>query len=75
MIRVTNILGDDMFGLWHVKRIIVTKVRQHFALSAEEERFSTRDDAEQHARARAQRFLHRTPGLMNGDVMWDAVPS
>ena len=75
MIRVKNIIGDDIFGLWHVKRILVTKDRHHFAFSPEQERFASKDDAERHGRVRAQRFIQRKPGLMNDSIVWDPVPS
>jgi len=75
VIRVKNIIGDDIFGLWHVKRIIVTKDRQHFAFSPEQERFASKDDAEQHGRVRAQRFIQRKLGLMKCYIVWDPVSS
>ena len=62
-------------GLRHVKRIIVTKDRQHFAFSPERERFARREDAEQHGRVRAERFIQRKLGLMNSYIVWDPVPS
>jgi hypothetical protein len=74
MIRVKNIIGDDIFGLWQVKRIIVTKDRQHFAFSPEEEKFASKDDAERHGRVRAQRFIQRKLGWINGSIVWDALP-
>ncbi len=75
MIRVNNILGDDIFGLWHVKEIVVTKNGQRFAFAPDPETFTTEDEAEQHARLRARRFLQSRLGLANGDIRWDVVPT
>ena len=49
MIKIKNILSDDVFGLWHVKKIVVKKDRQRFILTLDHERFATKDDAEHHA--------------------------
>lgn len=75
MILVKNILRDDIFGLWHVKRIIVTKDSQHFAFSPEKDKFANKDDAERHGRVRDQRFIQHTLGLMNGYIVWEARTS
>ena len=75
MIKIKNILNDDVFGWWHVKKIVVKKDSQRYILTLADERFATKDDAEHHARVRAQRFLQRTLGLTNGNIFWDVVPS
>jgi hypothetical protein len=75
MIKIKNILGDDVFGLWHVKKIVVKKDRQRFILTLDHERFATKDDAELHARVRAQRFLQRKLGLENENIFWNVVPA
>lgn len=75
MIRVKNILGDDIFGLWHVKEIVVNKDGQRYAFAPDDETFTTKDEAEQFGRIRARRFLQRHLGFLNGDVAWDVVPS
>ena len=69
MIRIKNILSDDIFGLWHVKEIVVNKDGQQFAFAPDDEGFATKDDAERHARLRAQRFLQRKLGLMHPDIL------
>ena len=74
MIRIKNILNDDIFGLWHIKETVVNKDGQRFTVTPDDERFSTKDDAEQHARVRAQHFLQRKLGLANGDTIWDVIP-
>lgn len=63
MIQIKNILSDDVFGLWHIKKIVVKKDGQRFILTLDYERFATKDDAERHARVRVQRFLQRKLGL------------
>ena len=75
MIKIKNILSDDVFGSWHVKKIVVKKAGRRFILRLDDERFATKDDAEHHARVRAQRFLQRKLGLANGNIFWDVVPS
>ena len=75
MIKITNILSDDVFGLWHVKQIVVKKDRKRFVLTLDDEKFATKDDAEHHALVRAQRFLQRKLGLANRNLFWDVVPA
>ena len=75
MIKIKNILVDDVFGLWHVKKIVVKKDSQRFILTLDHERFATKDDAERHARVRAQRFLQRKLGLANENIFWNVVPA
>ena len=75
MIKIKNILSDDVFGLWHVKRIVVKKDRRRFIITLDDERFATKDDAEHHARVPARRILQRKLGLASGNIIWDVVPS
>ena len=75
MIKIKNILSDDVFGLWHVKKIVVKKDGHRFILTLDDERFATKDVAEHHARARVQRFLQRKLGLANGNIFWNVVPA
>jgi len=67
MISVRNILGDDIFGLWHVKQIIVRTDGKRFCVAPDSETFSSRDEAEIHACNRARLFLQRKLGLLNSD--------
>jgi hypothetical protein len=75
VIRVKNIPGDDIFGLWRVKEIVVTKDGHRFAFAPDPETFTSKDEAEQHARLRARRFLQSRLGLTNGDIRGDSVPT
>jgi len=68
-VRVKNILGDDVYGLWHVKKILVNKQGQRYALIPRQETFSTKDDAEYYAHLRTQRFVERKLGR-NRTVRW-----
>jgi hypothetical protein len=62
MVRVKNILGDDVYGLWHVKKIILQKGRQRYILIPNKETFRTKDDAEYYAHLRTRRFVERKLG-------------
>lgn len=74
MIRVKTILGDDVYGLWHVKKIVVHKEGHRFALFPNKESFRTRNDAERYAHVRTQRFVERKPGENeNHTVQWRTV--
>lgn len=63
VVRVKNILEDDVYGLWRVKKIVVKKGRQRYALTPKKETFSTKDEAEYYAHLRTQRFVDRRLGL------------
>jgi hypothetical protein len=73
VVRVKNILEDDVYGLWRVKKIVVQKGRQRFALTPKRETFSTKDEAEYYAHLRTQRFVDRRLGLNHHDVQWTAA--
>ena len=66
VVRVKNILGDDVYGLWHVKKIVVHKAGQRYALIPSKETFSTKDEAEHYAQLRTRRFVERKVGRNNG---------
>ena len=68
MISVKNILGDDIFGAWHVKKIIVRTDGKRFCFAPDNETFSSKEEAELHASNRARLFLQRKLGLMNADI-------
>jgi hypothetical protein len=42
MIKVRKILGDDIFGLWHIKQIIINKDGERFSFTPESESFPTK---------------------------------
>jgi hypothetical protein len=69
MIRVRNVLGDDIFGLWHVKQIIVNKDGKRFYFTPGNESFATKEEAEIHALDRARHFVQRKLGLINADIV------
>lgn len=71
MVRVKNILGDDVYGLWHVKKIVVQKDGQRYAIIPNRETFRTKDEAEYYAHLRTRRFVERKLGLTrNHAVRW-----
>jgi hypothetical protein len=72
VVRVKNILGDDVYGLWHVKKIVVHKAGQRYALIPNKETFSTKDEAEHYAHLRTRRFVERRLGR-NPTVQWRAA--
>jgi hypothetical protein len=65
VVQVKNILGDDIYGLWHVKKIVVDKEGKRYALIPRKEIFSTKDDAEYYAHLRTQHFIERKLGRNN----------
>ena len=74
MVKVKKILGDDIFGLWHVKQIIINNDGKRFSIAPDSERFSSKEEAEIHAHDRAQHFIQRKLAFMSGDsggkVIW-----
>ena len=64
MIKVRKILGDDIFGLWHIKQIIVKKDGKRFSFAPDHETFSTKEEAERHADHRARHFIQRKLGFL-----------
>ena len=68
MIKVKKILGDDIFGLWHIKQIIVNKDGKRFSFAPDHETFPTQEEAERHAHHRARYFIQRKLGFLDGVV-------
>jgi hypothetical protein len=66
MIKVKKILGDDIFGLWHIKQIIVKKNGKRFSFAPDHETFPTKEEAERHAHHRARQFIQRKLEFLNG---------
>lgn len=74
MVRFKHILGDDVYGLWHVKKIVVRKDGQRYAVIPDKEIFRTKDDAEHYAHLRARRFVERKLDRNNNNtVRWRTV--
>ena len=73
MVRVKNILEDDVYGLWRVKKIVVQKGRQRYALTPKKETFSTKDEAEYYAHLRTQRFVDHRLGVNQHNGQWRAA--
>jgi hypothetical protein len=73
VVRVKNILGDDVYGLWHVEKIVVHKGGQRYALIPHKETFGTKDEAEHYAYLRTRRFVERKLGGDNNNTFrWRA---
>ena len=73
VVRVKNILEDDVYGLWRVKKIVVQKGGQRYALTPKKETFSTKDEAEYDAHLRTQRFVDSRLGLNQHHGQWRAA--
>src|SRR5688572_25561679 len=73
VVRVKNILEDDVYGLWRVKKIVVQKGGQRYALTPKKETFSTKDEAEYDAHLRTQRFVDRRLALNQHHGQWRAA--
>jgi len=74
IVRIKNTLGDDVYGLWHVKKIVVQKGRQRYAIIPHKQTFSTKDEAVYYAYLRARRFVeHKLRQNTNGTVRWKDV--
>ena len=67
MLKVKKILGDDIFGLWHVKQIIINNEGKRFSFAPDDERFCSKEEAEIHAHHRALHFIQRKLGLLITD--------
>ena len=72
-VRTKNILGDDVYGLWHVKNIVVHGGGQRYAVIPTKEVFSTRSDAEHYADVRVRRFIEQKLSHNHGTVGGAAV--
>src|SRR5688500_18870819 len=57
MVQVKNILQDDVYGLWHVERILINKEGRRYVLIPNMERFRTKEGAEYYAHLRTRRFI------------------
>ena len=74
MVRLKNILGDDVYGLWHVKRILINKEGRRYVLIPNKERFKTKEGAEYYAHLRTRRFIEGDRGRnQNNTVHWRAA--
>jgi hypothetical protein len=73
VVRVKNILEDDVYGLWRVKKIVVKKGRQRYAITPKKETFSTKDEAEYYAHLRTQRFVDHRLGVNQHNGQWIAA--
>lgn len=62
MVRVKNILSDDVYGRWHIEKIVVEYNRQRYAIIPDHRAFSTKDEAERYAHMRTQHFVTRKLG-------------
>ena len=74
VIRVKNILRDDVYGLWHVNKIVLQKGRQRYTIIPKKETFGTKDDAEYYAHLRTRRFVEGKLGQAgNNAVRWRVI--
>jgi hypothetical protein len=74
VVRVKNILGDDVYGLWHVKKIVLQNNGRRYIIIPNKETFSTKDDAEHYAHLNTRRFVERKLGQTNHNpVRWRAI--
>jgi hypothetical protein len=74
VVRVKNILGDDVYGLWHVKRILINKEGRRYVLIPNKERFKTKEGAEYYAHLRTRRFIEGDRGRnQKNTVQWRAA--
>jgi hypothetical protein len=46
MIKVKKVLGDDIFGLWHVEQIIVKTDGKWSRFTPDKETFSSKEEAQ-----------------------------
>ena len=74
MVQVRNILRDDVYGLWHVERILIKKDGRRYVLIPNKERFKTKEGAEYYAHLRTRRFIEGDRGRnQNNTVQWRAA--
>ena len=72
-IRVKNMLGDDVYGLWHVKKIIVQKGWRRYAIIPHKETFSTKDEAVHNAHIKARRFVEYNLRKNKNSPQWQVL--
>ena len=68
MVRIKNVLGDDIYGRWHIEKIVVKKHGQRYAIIPDHKAFSTKEEAERYAHMRTQHFVTRK--LRRKTVRW-----
>ena len=73
MVRVKNILEDDVHGRWHVKKILVTKEGRRYVLIPDKEVFRTKEGAEYYAHLRTRRFVEGNRRRNHNSVQWRAA--
>jgi hypothetical protein len=74
VVQVKNILGDDVYGLWHVERILIKKEGRRYVLIPNMERFRTKEGAEYYAHLRTRHFIEGYLGRkQNNTVQWRAA--
>ena len=73
MVRVKNILGDDVYGRWHIEKIVVQNNGQRYAIIPDRKAFSTKDEAEHYAHTRTQRFVERELRNEKSAARWRAL--
>ena len=66
-------LGDDVYGLWHVKKIVVQKGRQRYAIIPHRETFNTKDEAVHYAHLRTRRFVEHELRQNERTIQWRTV--
>jgi len=73
-VRVKNILGDDVYGLWHVNKILLQKGRRRYTLVPRSEGFRSKQEAEYYAYLRTRRFIeHQLERAHHHTVQWRDV--
>ena len=68
VVRVKNILSDDIYGRWHIEKIVVENNGQRYAIFPNHSAFGTKDEAERYAYMRTQHFV--TQKLGRKTVRW-----
>ena len=68
VVRVKNILNDDIYGRWHIEKIVVANNGQRYAIIPDHKAFNTKDEAERYAHMRTQQFVTRKLG--RSGVQW-----
>lgn len=73
VVRVKNILGDDVYGRWHIEKIVVQKNGQRYAIVPDKKAFSTKEEAEYYAHTRTQRLVERELQNEKRAARWRAL--